>query len=99
VGQDEQLDKGFYARMLPPKERGAEAFGGLLSGIGAALSVAGVFILPMLLCTPGVLLAGAALVTVRSKDAERRFGMLFALSCVAWFVGFAHAAISSKALY
>ena len=99
MSEDEQLDKGFYTRMLPPKERGVEALGGLLSGLGAALSVGGIFILPLLLCTPGVLLAGASLAMIRSKDAERRFGIAFAVSCTAWLIGFAHAAISSKALY
>ena len=99
MGQDEKLDKGFYARMLPPKENGVEALGGVFSGIGAALSVAGVFILPLLLCTPGVLLAGASLAMIRSKDTERRFGLLFGVACVGWIVGFAHAAISSKSLY
>ena len=99
MGQDEKLDKGFYARMLPPKENGVEALGGLCSGIGAALSVAGIFILPLLLATPGVLLAGASLVMVRSKDAERRFGLLFGVACAGWLIGFAHAAISSRALY
>jgi uncharacterized membrane protein len=99
VSQDDELDKGFYTRMLPPKEHGVEALGGLLSGLGAALSLGGIFILPLLLCTPGVLLSGASLAMIRSKDAERRFGMAFAISCVAWLIGFAHAAISSKKLY
>jgi uncharacterized membrane protein YqaE (UPF0057 family) len=36
---------------------------------------------------------------IRSKDAERRFGIGFAVACVAWFVGFIHAAWSSTKLY
>ena len=99
MSEDEQLDKGFYTRMLPPKERGVEALGGLLSGVGAALSLGGIFILPLVLGTVGVLFAGSSLAMIRSKDSERRFGIAFAVACVAWLLGFAHAAISSTKLY
>lgn len=99
MSQDDQLDKGFYTRMLPPKERGVEALGGLLSGIGAALALGGIFVLPLVLGTLGVFFAGASLAMIRSKESERRFGIWFAIACAAWFVGFAHAAISSTKLY
>jgi hypothetical protein len=96
---DEQLDDGFYTRMLPPKERGVEAFGGLLNGLGAAIALGGIFILPLVLGTVGVLFAGTSLVTIRSQDAQKRFGIGFAIACAAWFIGFAHAAWASKKLY
>jgi hypothetical protein len=99
VSEDEQLDKGFYTRMLPPKERGVEALGGLLSGLGAALALGGIFILPLVLGTAGVLFAGSSLAMIRSQDSQRRFGIAFAVACAAWFIGFAHAAISSTKLY
>jgi hypothetical protein len=99
VAKDDQLDSGFYTRMLPQKERGVEALGGLLNPIGAALAIGGIFILPLVLGTAGVLLSGSSLAMIRSKDAERRFGMGFAIACAAWFIGFVHAAWSSKALY
>src|ERR1700710_1527902 len=92
LAKDDQLDNGFYTRMLPQKERGVEALGGLLNPIGAALALGGIFILPLLLGTAGVVLWGPSLAMIRSKDAERRFGIGFAVACVAWFVGFAHAA-------
>jgi hypothetical protein len=99
VAKDDQLDSGFYTRMLPQKERGVEALGGLLNPLGAALAVGGIFILPLLLGTSGVLLAGSSLAMIRSQEAERRFGIGFAIACVAWILGFVHAAWSSKALY
>jgi hypothetical protein len=99
VAQDDQLDSGFYTRMLPQKERGVEALGGLLNPLGAAIAAGGIFILPLLLGTGGVLLSGTSLAMIRSKDAERRFGMGFAIACAAWFLGLARAAWSSKALY
>jgi hypothetical protein len=85
--------------MLPHKERGVEALGGLLNPLGAALALGGIFILPLLLGTAGVLLSGTSLAMIRSKDAERRFGIGFAVACVAWFVGFVHAAWTSTKLY
>jgi hypothetical protein len=85
--------------MLPQKERGVEALGGLLNPLGAALSVGGIFILPLLLGTTGVLLAGSSLAMIRSKDAERRFGIGFGIACLAWFIGFVHAAWTSMKLY
>ena len=45
MSEDEQLDNGFYTRMLPPKERGVEALGGLLNSLGAAIALGGLFIL------------------------------------------------------
>jgi hypothetical protein len=99
VAQDDQLDSGFYTRMLPQKERGVEALGGLLNPLGAAIAAGGIFILPLLLGTAGVLLSGTSLAMIRSKDSERRFGMGFAIACVAWFLGLARAAWQSKALY
>jgi hypothetical protein len=99
VAKDDQLDSGFYTRMLPQKERGVEALGGLLNPIGAALAVGGIFILPLILGTSGVLLAGSSLAMIRSGESQRRFSIGFAIACVAWFIGFLHAAWSSKALY
>ena len=99
LAKDDQLDDGFYTRMLPQKERGVEALGGLLNPIGAALAIGGIFILPLLLGTAGVLLSGSSLAMIRSKDAERRFGIGFTVTCIAWFLGLLHAAWSSKQLY
>ena len=99
MSKDDQLDNGFYTRMLPQKERGVEALGGLLNPLGAALALGGIFILPLLLGTSGVLLAGSSLAMIRSKEAERRFGIGFAVACIAWFIGFAHAAWTSTKLY
>jgi hypothetical protein len=99
VAKDDQLDEGFYTRMLPQKERGVEALGGLLNPLGAALAVGGIFILPLILGTAGVLLAGSSLAMIRSKDAERRFGIGFAVASLAWFIGFTHAAWTSMKLY
>ena len=47
MSKDDQLDNGFYTRMLPQKERGVEALGGLLNPLGAALALGGIFILPL----------------------------------------------------
>jgi hypothetical protein len=99
VSQDDQLDNGFYTRMLPPKERGIEALGGLLNSIGAAVALGGIFILPLILGSSGLLLAGTSLAMIRSRDAEKRFGIGFAIACVAWLLGFAHAAWTSTKLY
>jgi hypothetical protein len=99
VSKDDQLDNGFYTRMLPQKERGVEARGGLLTPLGAALAIGGIFILPLVLGTAGVLLSGSSLAMIRSKDTERRFGIGFAVACAAWFIGFVHAAWTSTKLY
>ena len=99
MSEDDQLDNGFYTRMLPPKERGVEALGGLLNSIGAAIALGGLFIMPLILGTTGVLLAGSSLVMIRSRDAEKRFGIGFAIACAAWVLGFAHAAWTSTKLY
>ena len=99
MSKDDQLDNGFYTRMLPQKERGVEALDGLLNPLGAALALGGIFILPLILGTAGVLLSGSSLAMIRSKDAERRFGIGFAVACVAWVIGFAHAAWTSTKLY
>jgi hypothetical protein len=99
VSQDDQLDNGFYTRMLPPKERGVEALGGLLNSIGAAVALGGLFILPLILCSGGLLLAGTSLAMIRSRDAEKRFSIGFAIACAAWVLGFAHAAWTSNKLY
>jgi hypothetical protein len=99
VSQDDQLDNGFYTRMLPPKERGLEALGGLLNSVGAAIALGGIFIMPLILGTSGVLLAGTSLGMIRSRDAEKRFGVGFAIACAAWVIGFAHAAWTSNKLY
>ena len=60
MSQDDQLDNGFYTRMLPPKERGLEALGGLLNSVGAAIALGGMFIMPLILGTSGLLLAARA---------------------------------------
>ena len=99
MSKDDKLDSGFYTRMLPQKERGIEALGGLLNPLGAALALGGIFILPLVLGTAGVLLSGTSLAMIRSKDTERRFSIGFAVACVAWTVGFAHAAWTSTKLY
>jgi hypothetical protein len=99
VSDDEQLDNGFYTRMLPPKERGSEALGGLLNSVGAAVALGGIFIMPLILGTAGVLLAGTSLGMIRSRDSEKRFGVGFAIACTAWVLGFAHAAWTSTKLY
>jgi hypothetical protein len=92
-------DTGYYARMLPPRDRPVEALGGVLNGLGAALGVAALFILPAFLGTLGVLLAGTSLAMTRSRASTRRFGIGFAIAVAGWLLGLIWATWRSKQLW
>jgi hypothetical protein len=92
-------DPDYYARMLPERDRPVEALGGVLNGIGAALGVFAIFILPALLGTAGILVAGASLAMARERETARRFGIGFAVAALGWLIGLGYAVWKSKALW
>jgi hypothetical protein len=92
-------DGGYYARMLPPRDRPVEALGGVLNGLGAALGLAALFILPAFLGTLGVLFAGASLAMTRSRAATRRFAIGFSIAVGGWLLGLIWATWHTKQLW
>jgi len=90
---------GFYTRMLPPKELGVEALGGVLNAGGAMVAVVGIIWYPALLGTLGVAMTGASLAMSRTRDTRKRFAIGFTVATVAWLIGLALATWRTSPLW
>jgi hypothetical protein len=89
----------YYTRMLPAKESGADALGSVLNGMGVALGIGTLFVWPIFLGVPGLLLAGMSLPMARSPTMAHRFGVGFAITTVLWMIGLTLAVWYKSALW
>ncbi len=98
-GSEVGAEPGYYARMLPPKESGVEALGGVLNGVGAMLGVGAIVIMPIMLGVLGIALSGTSLAMTRSRGTQQRFGIGFAIAVLGWLIGTAWATWRSAPLW
>jgi hypothetical protein len=94
-----EAESDFYSRMLPARERPVEALGGVLAGIGAGFGICAIFALPIFLGAIGIALSGSSLAMARSRQATQRFGLLFTIAVVGWFIGMCYATWQGKDLW
>jgi hypothetical protein len=96
---DATPENQYYARMLPPRERPVEALGGVLNAAGLALGLCSIFIWPVFLGVPGVLLAGCSLPMSRSRATAQRFAWGFTIAVVSWMIGLIYASWHGSSLW
>ena len=89
---------GFYARMLPKKEPGVEAFGGVLNGLGSGFGVIAIVFWPLLFGALALILGGASLITAGDRSTQARFAKGFAVAVLGWLIGMTLAVLNHSAL-